>query len=269
MFFFTGLSAGNDLCEEINGALDSRLSFYAYRLPHDRMATFGSSEGVVEGIGIPGFVISPFMPDETPVTIPFTPCISSIPENASKSFPDHSTSPEEHAMEVEAIKSALDGMEGGKVIAARVSIGKGKIDIGATFTRLEAQNPEAFVFCFSTPVTGCWIGASPETLLKSSSNGLSTMALAGTRRASTDGEWDWKNILEQKIVTTYIVDTFKNHGIPVETFPTFTKNAGKVEHLCTPVTGIPKESLDTSRLKSLLSDLSPTPALCGDRKSVV
>ena len=54
MIFFSDPSAEISLGEEIRGAIESRLSFYAYRRPGDMMITYGSSEGVVEGIGVPG-----------------------------------------------------------------------------------------------------------------------------------------------------------------------------------------------------------------------
>lgn len=62
MIFFSDPSAMVSLSEEIRGAIESQLAFYAYRMPGDLMISFGSSEHVVEGIGERGFVIAPFCP---------------------------------------------------------------------------------------------------------------------------------------------------------------------------------------------------------------
>ena len=122
------------------------------------------------------------------------------------------------------------------------------------------------VFCFSTPATGCWIGATPELLLKGTSDGLESMALAGTRVAYTKEEWDNKNKEEQRIVCDYILKIFNNNAISSVEGPTFTKVTGKIEHICTPVWG--KYNLRDFNLSKLLRDLSPTPALCGNPKEM-
>ncbi len=71
MIFFSDPSAEISISDEIRGAIESRLSFYAYRMPGDMIMSFGSSEGVVEGIGQAGFVIAPFLPGNPYLTIPY------------------------------------------------------------------------------------------------------------------------------------------------------------------------------------------------------
>lgn len=264
MIFFSDPSAEISLGEEIRGAIESRLSFYAYRRPGDMMITYGSSEGVVEGIGVPGFVIAPFMPDAPYLTIPYKP-VKPFLSQISNSYhcPRYSTTPQEHASEIREIKEVLADITSGKIIAARVCIENRNVDVASTFSELSKRHPDAFVFCFSTPQTGCWIGASPELLLESHQNKLVTMALAGTRAANSSGDWDIKNVEEQNIVTKFIAETFSYHNIPPQIDDTYSRQAGKVEHLCTPISGIPRHPLTAEALTSLLRDLSPTPALCG------
>ena len=69
MFFFS-IMQDELFAEEIRSAFISGLSFYAYRFPGDTMLTYGSSEGYVEGLGEPGFVIGRFLPDMPLITIP-------------------------------------------------------------------------------------------------------------------------------------------------------------------------------------------------------
>ncbi len=274
MIFFSDPSAEISISDEIRGAIESRLSFYAYRMPGDMIMSFGSSEGVVEGIGQAGFVIAPFLPGNPYLTIPYKSpgkkqLLSANDLNESISpFPSHSTTKEEHENEITAIKKALLKTEGGKIVAARAILIQRRIDIGATFCELCRNHPEALVFCFSTPLTGCWIGASPELLLESASDGIKTMALAGTRKAGSQECWDIKNIEEQSMVTEYIKGIMQKHNLHTETSPTFNKIAGKVEHICTPLTAISRTPLTPDTLSAILHDLSPTPALCGTPREV-
>lgn len=164
-----------------------------------------------------------------------------------------------------------------KVVASRIKKVETKIIIPALYRNLVKAYPDACVFLFSTSQSGTWIGASPELLCSIHHSGdwqLNTMALAGTRPADTGGEWDDKNICEQAMVTEYILSSLKSLKIEAVKGETFTKKAGEIEHLCTPITA----KIDSSRnfvdsssrtdnlipfLVPILKKLSPTPALCG------
>lgn len=264
MIFFTDPSAEIDLRDEIRGAISSQLSFYAYRRPGDMMISYGSSEGFVEGIGIPGFVISPFNPALPAITIPWRPVKSDFAgKYCSYRFPAQSTGFDEYASEIDSIQSMLKKLGGGKTVASRVICEDGRIDVGATFSELCRRYPDAFVFTFSTPLTGCWIGATPELLLNGAPGKLFTMALAGTRKAGDSEDWDIKNSEEQQMVSDYIVGCMKSHGLETSIGEKYNRRAGDIEHICTPVSAVPSETFDAAKLKSLLEDLAPTPAVCG------
>lgn len=248
--------------EEIRGAFLSGLSFYAYKFPNDNMLCYGSSEGFIEGMGTPGFVIGMFSPDLPIFTIPYKGANRDSQKGSYYTMPDASTSEAEYVNEVKEIVAKLKNDNGGKIVAARVKITHKTIDIAEEFYNLSSRFPTAFVFCFSTPATGCWIGASPELLLESHDEKLHTMALAGTRQSGTQGEWDDKNIDEQQMVTDYILSTFKSNGLEPQAAAPVTLETGNIEHICTRIEAEAKE-LDTERLSSLLKQLSPTPALCG------
>lgn len=250
--------------EEIRGAYISGLSFYAYRYPGDSMMSYGSSEGYEEGIEIPGFFIGMFDPSKPFLTIPYKGTAKSETIPFQYSMPAASTSFDEYSNEVSEIVRQIKEGKGDKVVAARVIVEEKEVDIAEKFYQLCSRFPDAFVFCFSTPATGCWIGASPEILLKGHESTLSSMALAGTREAGSDTEWDAKNREEQRIVKDYILKCLSDSNLSPYEVDTFTLTAGPVEHICTEINAEISPDLN---LQSLLKELSPTPALCGSPKN--
>lgn len=251
--------------EEINRAFFSSLSFYAYRFPRASMLSFGSSEGYLEGLGTPGFVISFFDPSKPFITIPYAGTKRNQPEGSLYNMPDFSTSFDSYKNEVTEIIKSIDGNPEKKIVAARVIVKELSLNIGEKFYDLCQRFPDAFVFCFATPATGCWIGASPELLLEADDYGLHSMALAGTRISGSNIMWDSKNLKEQEIVTEYILEVFKNNGLNPEIGATYDRQAGNIEHICTPIT-VPSKIADIELLRNILHQLSPTPALCGRPK---
>lgn len=262
LIFFSDPSSKEAFAREVRGALISGLSFYSYRMPQDLMISFGSSEGIVEGIDMPGFVISPFDPNSPVVTIPYKGGKNLVSNSKIYSMPERSTTREEYTSEVNEIISDLKDYDRRKVVAARVELREDHIEIAEIFFDFMQRFPEAMIFCFSTPVTGCWIGASPELLLEGHGRQLKTMALAGTRPVGSLNPWDEKNIEEQRIVSDYIIELFKKNDLNPIVEKAFTKPSGNIEHICTPIKGDINNSINFN-LESLLKELSPTPALCG------
>lgn len=249
--------------EEIRSAFINGLSFYAYRFPNDNMFSYGSSEGFIEGIGEPGFVIGFFDSEKPFLTIPYKGHIKDSSSSSLFQFPDKSTSFESYSHEVDSLIEELKKRKSSKVVAARVVVkAEESFDIAEKFYELNERFPNSFIFCFSTPATGCWLGASPELLLSGSSDQLQTMALAGTRTAHTKEPWNEKNIEEQKIVTDYITTIFFEKGFQPTIGQTYSHVTGNIEHICTPISAnIYNKGIGD--LEGLLKDLSPTPALCG------
>lgn len=227
----------------------------------------GASCRLAEGLA-DGFAFAPFLdPSKKLSTIPFDfiPDPSDFkPEDAY--IPD-STPREAHRHEVEEIIRSIAGNDG-KTVAARAIRIEMQPDLQATFLALCDAYPDAFVFMFSTPMSGTWIGASPELLLLSEGTSISTMALAGTKPALNGGAWDEKNILEQRLVADFITATLSDfcEDGSVEEGATYTKEAGPVAHICTPISA--RINPDRQPLESLAAALSPTPAVCGsDRET--
>lgn len=137
---------------------------------------------------------------------------------------------------------------------------------------LKQKYPTAFVFLFYTPVTGWWMGATPELLLHGRAGNYQTMALAGTRpfnRQTHTLPWPEKELLEQKFVTDYIIEKLHAGGIAdLSCSAPHTRRAGSVEHICTEISfssGNAVELPQTLRRIDfeVLQVLHPTPAVCG------
>jgi isochorismate synthase len=112
----------------------------------------------------------------------------------------------------------------------------------------------------------CWLGASPETFIKSDYSTCETVALAGTRMAvNNDSPWGIKEIQEQSIVGSYIVKAFKDLALEeIVLGPQFTKTVGDIQHICNIISARLPKIIDWSEL---LMSLHPTPALAGYPKA--
>ena len=134
------------------------------------------------------------------------------------------------------------------------------------FRQLCESYPQAFVYFFHHPRVGTWMGASPETFLSMEEGSLQTVSLAGTARYLSAEEqeqfqWGSKEREEQAIVSTWIKAILEKHHIqnlgiegPVN------KQAGQLIHLFTRFQGQVPQGFD---LNAFISDLHPTPAVCG------
>lgn len=131
------------------------------------------------------------------------------------------------------------------------------------FCRAVRRYPEAFVYVFHTPQSGTWFGSTPEILLSGGISGLRTVALAGTRLRSREGEhkpWDDKNTMEQGFVADYVASVLRGFGIDDPSVETATVGAGRVEHRCSTFTFACPDGV---RPGQLAAALHPTPAVCG------
>jgi salicylate biosynthesis isochorismate synthase/menaquinone-specific isochorismate synthase len=136
---------------------------------------------------------------------------------------------------------------------------------------MREQFASCFCFCVGTP-EAAFVGASPELLLRRSGAGVSTVALAGSTRRSSDPAVDDhlgeqllrsdKNRREQRIVSERIVRLLRPHSVWVEAAaePEVIKVAN-IQHLATPVIAQlaePRSAVDLAGL------LHPTPAVGGE-----
>lgn len=129
------------------------------------------------------------------------------------------------------------------------------------FAALEARYKDAFIFMFSLPENGIWIGATPETFLHLGEETTTTVALAGT--CPTDKiDWTDKELEEHKYVSDFITRIFKDQNIKnVVVRGPVTIIAGSVVHLKT-IFQVPSGEVKL-KVGKLVEALHPTPAVCG------
>ena len=144
-------------------------------------------------------------------------------------------------------------------------------DPGAVFSAMREQFGSCFCFCCGTP-EAAFIGASPELLVRRSGASVSTVALAGSTRRSSDPAVDDhlgeqllrsdKNRREQRIVSERIIRALRPHAVWVEAAaePEVVKVAN-IQHLGTPVIAQLAEPRSAVELAGLLH---PTPAVGGE-----
>ncbi len=169
-----------------------------------------------------------------------------------------------HNDHLKQVKQAVDALKQTtlqKVVLARIKVietAPNPIDL---FLQLNKAYPQACVFLFNTPETGCWMGATPETLLHVEENKVFANSLAGTRPVGSAGDWGEKEQEEQQLVTDEIVANFENLGITnIQLDGPVTKSAGPVEHLFTQVSGSKPDNISP---EEIARQLHPTPAVGG------
>lgn len=125
--------------------------------------------------------------------------------------------------------------------------------------------PDSYVYLCHTPISGTWMGCTPEILVKGNDEKLQTVALAGTLRIDT-GEslpekWNDKNRKEQRIVANYIKNSLSKLDIDdvTEEGPYVVK-AGSLAHLKSDFYFSYPNAL---KIGKLINELHPTPAVCG------
>jgi isochorismate synthase len=163
------------------------------------------------------------------------------------------------------LKTLIDDIKTGKaekVVFSRTlaSIPLSGIQIFEVYKKLCVLQPDAFVYVAHLPPYGTWMAATPEILVWSKVPQCSTVSLAGTRASGTNDEWGKKELEEQAIVTRYIHKILKKHPVKnLEIHGPQTKNAGRVEHLCTYF----NFEIKPDSVLTLAASLHPTPAVCG------
>lgn len=163
---------------------------------------------------------------------------------------------------VEAIKKE----EYKKLVAARC-ISKplnSKFDLIKYFFKLCEEYSNAFVYVYSSPETGTWVGATPEKLVTIENGTLQTVALAGTLPKNSTEDWSKKEREEQQHVENFIATVFSKVGISdYKKGNVQTVAAGNLRHLRSVFSWQQEEVNLHQHFSSLLKELNPTPAVCG------
>ncbi len=277
---------------------ESLISFAIYRLPWtDEPILVLQKEGEVEksdnlhGVnGKKGFLFAPFQPNATHPVILIRPDIYAIGWNnimqyLSDIYSDLSQIPaseptgsseEKELLSESTLRETYD-----KVFSDFITpLQKGTFDKlvlsrNATYPLREdfyiidafvtACNnyPRMMISLTHTPVSGTWIGSTPEIILSGQKPTWQTVALAGTMQLVDEqipSEWSEKDQKEQLFVSDYIYNVLKSFKSKIEQNGPYTARAGNLVHLKTDFRFSLKKS---KRLGDLLNALHPTPAVCG------
>lgn len=182
-------------------------------------------------------------------------------------------SPLDFARYAQSFASCMAALQSGscrKVVLSRSQ----EITLPISFSLLEAwaraaiKSSVMMVSLVFTPQSGIWLGSTPELLLSSQQGIYKTVALAGTMvnpELSVTAHlplsiWSEKNRHEQQLVTDYIKAVLEKYSERCDVTGPVTHNLGKVLHLKSDFTFILKTGVC---LGDLLSELHPTPAVCG------
>lgn len=159
-----------------------------------------------------------------------------------------------------------------KIVPSRSKSIKLPIDFNIidAFHQLCELYPHAMVSVFSSPLTGTWVGATPEMLVcVGKDQHFHTVAVAGTQ-PHTEGvdlrsvTWSQKDIEEQALVERYIISCFKKIRVrEFEEHGPKTVVAGNLLHLKTHF-DVDMAAINFPELGTvMLNLLHPTSAVCG------
>jgi isochorismate synthase len=215
-----------------------------------------------------GFVFSPFATDRDLILFEGHSVLPEASVVAEEPFDDgtdgHLLSGDGklYCRRVEALVRAMDKAEVQKVVfsGARCLEGSGEEAAAGLFRRLCKSHPAAMVYLARIPDYGLWAGATPEVLIHYNDDVITSMALAGTKKAGISTDWSGKEYEEHFIVSDYIQGLFREARCsPVEIRGPYDTLAGQLVHLRTDFSAH-ADIVSAARLAQMLH---PTPAVCG------
>lgn len=176
---------------------------------------------------------------------------------------------------LEAIRTATNEMKENqydKVVLAREVLLSfdGPIPLESVLKKLLTDQTTSYIFA-SEQGNKCFIGASPERLIKKTGKSVMSSCLAGSIKRGEDEQederlgrellHDEKNLMEHDFVVKMIHEAFLSscHDVEKPAGPQLYKTKN-VQHLYTPIVGRLKTS---ASLFDLIEKLHPTPALGG------
>ncbi len=129
------------------------------------------------------------------------------------------------------------------------------------FLKLLKKYEQSYVYLWSHPKVGQWMGATPEVLLSAKNTQVQTMALAGTLPVLSGQpvSWQIKEIKEQQYVTDYILKITQKYTSDFKVSPPQTVYQGNLAHIQSVITA----NIAQDKIADLVLDMHPTPAVCG------
>ena len=259
---------------------DHKLPFVLYRKPNcsQLISVLQQNDTLhfVENFKEKGFVFAPF-DGEKIVLIPENQSqivVTSLGQAISKEVPFQKDEKEDETAKkrhVNLVQKAIDTIEKGEfykvVLSRKEAVLLKQFELFKVFQKLLEYYPTAFAYCFYHPQIGLWLGAFSEQLLAVKELKFQTMSVAGTQLHEENSTVDWKEkeIEEQRLVTDFIQSNLSKFSTELTISKPYTLRAGNVVHIKTDIKGVFKTSI---HLKEVLSELHPTPAVCGFPKEV-
>ena len=255
-------------------ALEDKIPFVIYKEPNaefckaifqqDNKTYFSSN------FSENGFVFAPFNSDEKTLLIPFSIAdeFSFKTDDITTSFASeikNNTSEIEREQHEKLVQKGIDfivNSTADKVVLSRKElVAIDDCDIFEIYQRLLVNYPTAYVYLWFHPVSGLWMGATPELLVSSDNQRFKIMALASTQEynGTLDVNWNEKELQEHQFVIDYIVSQLTDYKLRVSEI--YTVKAGDLVHLRADISG---EIYDVNfNLSELVKMLHPTSATCG------
>lgn len=276
----------SEFYQKIRTQLKEFKPLVAYRKPGDKLNIIkglfqeDSQAHSLKELSESGFIFSPFNPEQKGWIIPAEASEiisfedkgeegidSELFEHLSQTT-DFEFLEEDQKAHEKLVQSGIDRIKAGdfqKVVLARSEkVQLYDPDPVRIFKKLLNKYSQAFVYLWYHPETGIWLGATPESLIKTERTRFKTMALAGTQifKGEEDVAWGQKEVEEQQFVTDYILDSLKKvSGIEIfDTSEPHSVRAGNLLHIRTEITGSFQEP---EQLEKIIGELHPTPAVCG------
>ena len=298
------ISVNEFISEAITSYVENGFSFSLWRLPNSSTVQMAASEqpALLSEVNLEesssGFLFSPFDPHKEKIHLPLDEyaefqthqiisykgkivdgIITKKKTTPSKPVPYYTLSGSSVTTTDEGYKQlvskSIDEVVRGnfeKIVPSRcksLTLPK-DFDIIETFNKLCELYPLAMVSVFSSPLTGTWIGATPEMLVRiGSDQHFHTVAVAGTQPYETGTElrsvsWTQKEIEEQALVERYIISCFKKIRLrEYDELGPKTIVAGNLLHLKTEFS-VDMVATNFPQLGSIMLNLlHPTSAVCG------
>ncbi len=192
------------------------------------------------------------------------------PKNKSSLIEIGKETLDSYAVKVAQAKDFIERNELKKLVLSRRKLlmyldidSKKKLSLTKSFLKFCDSYPSAFCYLFEKN-SEIWMGGFSEVLGKfdKRNNSFETMSVAGT--LPLEESWTDKEIEEQKVVTNYIQSILRKFSSNLKISSSKDLISGNIKHLQTNFSAeISPESLD-----KIISELHPTPAVCGFPKEL-
>lgn len=257
--------------EELTTHYQQELPFVAYRKPNDTTVKAilqqDSVKHITNDYSESGFVFAPFDDQNETILIPLDQLLEEeyIATTTINNHDEIKLGNEvAQGFHIELVRQGINAIKDGAfekvVLSRKETLTKGEHTPITLFTKLLDTYLTAFIYLWYHPKVGCWLGATPEVLLKIHGNRFKTMALAGTQVYSDSVKWREKEQEEQRIVTQFIEECLRLENVKFTSSEPYTTKAGNLAHIRTDIEGIIDADVSLTKLLQLLH---PTPAVCG------